>query len=113
MKIVGLSIVRTGSDLQDPVPLTMACDLSSYGFFQRQVSATVLVLETDIIMAENIIGRTIRPSRTYLAFNSTVHCSRLTSGEELCPVPPQCDTRSTCSNSNWPGMFGLLHTNKS
>jgi hypothetical protein len=37
MKIVGISIVRTGPDLPDPIPLCMACDLSSFGFFQRQV----------------------------------------------------------------------------
>ena len=38
MKIVGLSIVRTGKDLPDPIPLTVANDLSSFGFFQRGVS---------------------------------------------------------------------------
>eukprot|EP00978_Attheya_sp_CCMP212_P002460 scaffold5017_cov56-Attheya_sp.AAC.1 len=70
MKIVGLSIVRTGTD----------------------VSVTVVVLETDIVTAQTIIGRSIHGSRTYLAFNSTVHCSRLTCSEEqLWPVPPQCD----------------------
>jgi hypothetical protein len=37
MKIVGLAIVRTGSDLNEPVPLTVATELSSFGFFQRQV----------------------------------------------------------------------------
>lgn len=36
MKVVGISILRTGSDLPDPIPLSMACELSSYGFFQRQ-----------------------------------------------------------------------------
>lgn len=35
MKIVGLSVLRT-SDVDEPIPLTMACDLSSYGYFQRQ-----------------------------------------------------------------------------
>jgi hypothetical protein len=38
MKIIGLSIVRADSGIQDPIPIVMACDLSSYGFFQRQVS---------------------------------------------------------------------------
>ncbi len=38
MKVVGITILRTGSSLTDPIPLCMACDLSSYGFFQRQVS---------------------------------------------------------------------------
>ena len=38
MKIIGISIVRTAADLNDPVPLSTANDLSSSGFFQRQVS---------------------------------------------------------------------------
>jgi hypothetical protein len=38
-KIIGISIVRTAADLDDPVPLTTAYyDSSSSGFFQRQVS---------------------------------------------------------------------------
>lgn len=36
MKIVGLSILRTGKDLSDPLPLAVANDLSSFGYFQRQ-----------------------------------------------------------------------------
>lgn len=35
MKVVGITILRTGGN-DDPVPVGMACDLSSYGFFQRQ-----------------------------------------------------------------------------
>uniref|UniRef100_A0A7S0CIL4 V-SNARE coiled-coil homology domain-containing protein n=2 Tax=Proboscia inermis TaxID=420281 RepID=A0A7S0CIL4_9STRA len=35
MKIVGIAVLRT-VDVEDPIPLTMACDLSSYGYFQRQ-----------------------------------------------------------------------------
>ena len=42
MKIVGISIVRTASELNDPIPLTMACDLASFGFFQRQVGVQSL-----------------------------------------------------------------------
>lgn len=38
MKVVGIAVVRTGSDLSEPIPLTVASDLSSFGFFQRQVS---------------------------------------------------------------------------
>lgn len=40
MKVVGIAIVRTGSDLNEPVPLVSVNDLSSFGFFQRQVSFT-------------------------------------------------------------------------
>ena len=43
MKIVGLAIVRTGSDLNEPIPLTVATELSSFGFFQRQVSLSISV----------------------------------------------------------------------
>ena len=41
MKVVGIAVVRTGSDLEDPIPLTVASDLSSFGFFQRQVSPRI------------------------------------------------------------------------
>jgi synaptobrevin homolog YKT6 len=41
MKVVGIAIVRTGSDLNEPIPLTVANDLSSFGFFQRQVRTGV------------------------------------------------------------------------
>jgi hypothetical protein len=42
MKIIGIAVVRTGSDLNDPIPLTVANDLSSFGFFQRQVCQCLL-----------------------------------------------------------------------
>ena len=38
MKILGISIARTAANLNDPVPLSTANDLTSSGFFQRQVS---------------------------------------------------------------------------
>ena len=37
MKLLGLAVVRTGSDLNEPIPLNVTNDLSSFGFFQRQV----------------------------------------------------------------------------
>ena len=37
VKIIGLSILRNGSDIEEPIPLCIACDLSAYGYFQRQV----------------------------------------------------------------------------
>ena len=43
MKVVGIAVVRTGSDLSEPIPLTTASDLSSFGFFQRQVRGRVFV----------------------------------------------------------------------
>lgn len=38
VKIVGIAIVRADSGVPEPIPVTVACDLTSYGFFQRQVS---------------------------------------------------------------------------
>lgn len=43
MKIIGVAVVRTGSDLSDPIPLTVANDLSTFGFFQRQVGRRYFV----------------------------------------------------------------------
>ena len=37
MKVVGVAVARTGADLNEPIPLTVTNDLSSFGFFQRQV----------------------------------------------------------------------------
>jgi hypothetical protein len=37
VKVVGIAVVRTGAELNEPIPITMACDLASFGFFQRQV----------------------------------------------------------------------------
>ena len=37
MKVVSIAILRTGPDVAEPIPVSMACELSSYGFFQRQV----------------------------------------------------------------------------
>jgi hypothetical protein len=37
MKVISIAIVRTGSDLNDPIPLSVTNDLSTFGFFQRQV----------------------------------------------------------------------------
>jgi hypothetical protein len=39
MKVLGIAIVRTGSDLNEAIPLNTVSDLSSFGFFQRQVRA--------------------------------------------------------------------------
>lgn len=40
MKVVSIAVLRMGSAGADPIPTSMACDLSSYGFFQRQVSSS-------------------------------------------------------------------------
>jgi hypothetical protein len=36
-KVIGISIVRSGPDLNEPIPVVMASDLASFGYFQRQV----------------------------------------------------------------------------
>lgn len=36
-KILGLAVVRTGPELNEPIPVSVANDLTSFGFFQRQV----------------------------------------------------------------------------
>ena len=43
-KVVGIAIVRTGADLNEPIPVVMASDLASFGFFQRQVGLSRLVV---------------------------------------------------------------------
>ena len=40
VKILGLAVVRSGNDIPEPIPCTMATDLSSFGFFQRPVSSS-------------------------------------------------------------------------
>lgn len=44
VKILGLAIVRTGNDIPDPIPCTMATDLSSFGFFQRPVRLSLVTV---------------------------------------------------------------------
>lgn len=38
VKILALSVVRSATELPDPVICSMATELSSFGFFQRPVS---------------------------------------------------------------------------
>ena len=45
MKVVSIAILRTGPDVAEPIPVSMACELSSYGFFQRQVRTYIIATE--------------------------------------------------------------------
>mmetsp|Transcript_19984 Transcript_19984/g.29563 ORF Transcript_19984/g.29563 Transcript_19984/m.29563 type:complete len:200 (+) Transcript_19984:49-648(+) len=36
MKIIAITMLRYGADVKEPVILSQSCDLSSFGFFQRQ-----------------------------------------------------------------------------
>jgi hypothetical protein len=38
MKVVSITILRNGEEMAEALPLVQANDLTSYGFFQRQVS---------------------------------------------------------------------------
>jgi hypothetical protein len=52
VKILGLAVVRTGNDLPEPIPCTLATDLSSFGFFQRPVRlslTTVAILPASCV----------------------------------------------------------------
>ena len=37
MKVLDISILNTSGGTEDPIPLVAASDLSSFGYFQRQV----------------------------------------------------------------------------
>jgi len=50
MKVVGLSILRTGPGLDEPLPLAVANDLSSFGYFQRQVRDFSLLFLTGVLI---------------------------------------------------------------
>lgn len=70
MKIVGLAILRTGSDIPDSIPLTMASDLSSFGFFQRQGVKEMLTFFSKTFSKRTLPGQ--RQSITHESY--VVHC---------------------------------------
>lgn len=43
VKVLSIGIVRTGTELPEPIICTLATDLSSFGFFQRPVSFKVIL----------------------------------------------------------------------
>lgn len=70
MKVVGIAILRTGSDIPDPISLTSASDLSSYGFFQRQGVKEMLTF-----FSKTFSKRTAPGQRQSIAHESyVVHC---------------------------------------
>eukprot|EP00565_Helicotheca_tamesis_P000207 CAMPEP_0185741066 /NCGR_PEP_ID=MMETSP1171-20130828/38759_1 /TAXON_ID=374046 /ORGANISM="Helicotheca tamensis, Strain CCMP826" /LENGTH=200 /DNA_ID=CAMNT_0028413009 /DNA_START=617 /DNA_END=1219 /DNA_ORIENTATION=+ len=70
MKIVGLTILRTGKDVEEPIPLTTACDLSSYGYFQRQGVKEMLTFFSKTFTKRTAPGQ--RQSITHESY--VVHC---------------------------------------
>lgn len=70
MKVVGISILRTDRDVADAIPLSMACDLSSYGYFQRQGVKEMLTFFSKTFTKRTEPGQ--RQSITHESY--VVHC---------------------------------------
>mmetsp|Transcript_10182 Transcript_10182/g.14872 ORF Transcript_10182/g.14872 Transcript_10182/m.14872 type:complete len:200 (-) Transcript_10182:116-715(-) len=69
MKVLGISVVR-GTDVEEPVVLSSASDLSSFGFFQRQTVKEMLTF-----MAKTFIKRTQPGQRQSVTHEGyVVHC---------------------------------------
>lgn len=82
MKVVGLTILRTGASLPDPVPISMACDLSSYGFFQRQGVKEMLTFFSKTFTKRTQPGQ--RQSITHESY--IVHCYVRSDGLSGCAI---------------------------
>uniref|UniRef100_A0A6T5VLC8 V-SNARE coiled-coil homology domain-containing protein n=1 Tax=Leptocylindrus aporus TaxID=1398097 RepID=A0A6T5VLC8_9STRA len=70
MKVVGLSILRTGPSLDEPLPLAVANDLSSFGYFQRQGVSEMLTFFSKTFSKRTQPGQ--RQSVTHESY--IVHC---------------------------------------
>jgi len=68
MKIVGIAVVRTGSDLNEPVPLVVANDLSSFGFFQRQVRKLYWMVSLRLVRMCGVRAGVLVPVLSLLLF---------------------------------------------
>jgi synaptobrevin family protein YKT6 len=69
MKVVSITILRTTPNA-DPTPISMACDLSSYGFFQRQGVKEMLTF-----FSKTFTKRTEPGQRQSISHESyVVHC---------------------------------------
>jgi len=69
MKVVGITILRTEKD-SNPLPLAMACDLASYGYFQRQPVKEMLTFFSKTFTKQTQPGQ--RQSVTHESY--VVHC---------------------------------------
>lgn len=70
MKVISIAIVRTGSDLNEPIPLSVTNDLSTFGFFQRQAVKEMLMFLTKTFMKRTEPGQ--RQSIEHEGY--VVHC---------------------------------------
>ncbi|KAL7558526.1 hypothetical protein ACA910_008120 [Epithemia clementina (nom. ined.)] len=76
MKVVGLSICRTGADLNEPLPLSISNDLSSFGYFQRPSVKEMLLFLTKTFLKRTEPGQ--RQSVEHEGY--VVHCYVRTDG---------------------------------
>jgi len=70
MKIVGIAVVRTDPKLSEPIPVCVANDLASFGFFQRQSVKEMLTFLTKTFTKRTELGQ--RQSITHEGY--VVHC---------------------------------------
>eukprot|EP00527_Entomoneis_sp_CCMP2396_P009436 CAMPEP_0198138944 /NCGR_PEP_ID=MMETSP1443-20131203/2302_1 /TAXON_ID=186043 /ORGANISM="Entomoneis sp., Strain CCMP2396" /LENGTH=201 /DNA_ID=CAMNT_0043800901 /DNA_START=149 /DNA_END=754 /DNA_ORIENTATION=+ len=76
MKVVGLSICRTGADLNEPLPMSIHNDLSSFGYFQRPSVKEMLLFLTKTFLKRTEPGQ--RQSVEHEGY--VVHCYVRTDG---------------------------------
>mmetsp|Transcript_38337 Transcript_38337/g.105612 ORF Transcript_38337/g.105612 Transcript_38337/m.105612 type:complete len:200 (+) Transcript_38337:62-661(+) len=57
MKVLAISVLRFNSDTPDPIILTQACDLSSFGFFQRGTVKEMLTFFNKTIAKRTPLGQ--------------------------------------------------------
>jgi len=71
MKIVSIAILRYGRDVEEPVMLTQACDLSSLGFFQRSGVRELLTFFSKLMVKRTEPGT--RQTVQHNEFDYNVH----------------------------------------
>mmetsp|Transcript_12707 Transcript_12707/g.16693 ORF Transcript_12707/g.16693 Transcript_12707/m.16693 type:complete len:203 (+) Transcript_12707:120-728(+) len=71
MKIVSIGILRYGRDVEEPVMLTQACDLSSLGFFQRSGVRGLLTFFSQMLVKRTEPGT--RQTVKHNEFDYNVH----------------------------------------
>jgi hypothetical protein len=59
MKVLDISILRTAAGNEDPIPLVAASELSSFGYFQRQVRNKQLPLTSSFLFLFQVIFKTV------------------------------------------------------
>mmetsp|Transcript_6739 Transcript_6739/g.11318 ORF Transcript_6739/g.11318 Transcript_6739/m.11318 type:complete len:200 (-) Transcript_6739:288-887(-) len=57
MKILGIAVLRVGGDVTEPIVITQACELSSFGFFQRGTVREMLTFFNKTIAKRTPLGQ--------------------------------------------------------